>query len=134
MIWKRSKQKGCQSVNKDDNRFADKELRSGCLSVPVNDIRLTPTRIACDHAKNVGLRSFAMALFSETERPVAEALAHLIHTNPFLPDWVTAERVILGDVFEQSPNVYSRQAHWPEGHLHLNVVKVYERVQELTAT
>jgi DNA-binding NtrC family response regulator len=67
-----------------------------------------------------------MALFSESERPTAEALCRLLNTNPFLPDWVEGERQILGARFQEAPAVYSRQAFWAEGHLHPNVGAIGE--------
>ncbi len=67
-----------------------------------------------------------MSLFTEAERPLAEALGRLVNTNPFLPDWVEGEREILGSRFQDAPAVYSRQAFWAEGYLHPNVQAVGE--------
>jgi transcriptional regulator with AAA-type ATPase domain len=72
-----------------------------------------------------------MSLFSAADRPVAEALGRLVHTNPFLPDWVEAERQVLGARFREGPAAYSRQAFWSEGYYHPNVLAVVERLDTL---
>jgi transcriptional regulator with AAA-type ATPase domain len=72
-----------------------------------------------------------VSLFSTAERRQAEALVHLLHTNPFLPEWVEREREILGPAFVEAPDVYSRQASWREGHMHENLAAVCARVETL---
>jgi DNA-binding NtrC family response regulator len=72
-----------------------------------------------------------MPLFSESERPTAEALGRLVNTNPFLPDWVEGERRVLGEQFQEAPAVYSRQAFWEEGYLHPNLRHIGERANGL---
>jgi DNA-binding NtrC family response regulator len=72
-----------------------------------------------------------MALFPYGERGAAEALGRLVHTNPFLPEWVEAERRVLGAAFRPAPAVYSRDELWESGRVHPNVLAVAARVERL---
>src|SRR5215813_2117340 len=53
-----------------------------------------------------GARRQSMALMTETERAFARGLSDLFLANPFLPDWVTAQRKVLGPEFVTAPPVW----------------------------
>ena len=47
-----------------------------------------------------------MAFMTETERAFARGLSDLFLANPFLPDWVSAQRTVLGQEFVTAPPVW----------------------------
>jgi transcriptional regulator with AAA-type ATPase domain len=72
-----------------------------------------------------------MSLFTSAERGFAEAVANLCYCNPFLPERIELERAALGDAFEESSAVWSRQAILE--YERPNVARLNELTQQLVA-
>src|SRR6185369_1706821 len=72
-----------------------------------------------------------MPLFTAAQRHFAEAVANLCYCNPFLPERIELERAALGDAFDETSAVWSRQAILE--HERPNVTQLNERTQQLVA-
>jgi transcriptional regulator with AAA-type ATPase domain len=72
-----------------------------------------------------------MPLFTPAERHFAKAVADLSYCNPFLPERIELERAALGDAFEETSVVWSRQAWERE---RPNVTRLNERTEHLVAS
>ena len=72
-----------------------------------------------------------MPFLSQAERHFAKAVADLSYCNPFLPERIELERLALGDAFEPTPAVWSRDADWQQERP--NVTHMNERAEELVA-
>ena len=70
-----------------------------------------------------------MSLLSATERHFLQAVAELSYCNPFLPERIELERSALGDAFQASPAVWSRDTDAEEERP--NVARINERVEGL---
>src|SRR5262245_26765453 len=72
-----------------------------------------------------------MPLLSPAERHFVQAVGDLSYCNPFLPERTELERVALGDAFETSSSVWSRDAASQEERS--NVARINERGEALAA-
>jgi transcriptional regulator with AAA-type ATPase domain len=73
-----------------------------------------------------------MALFSDADRPIVEALCRIVHTNPFSPEWVAEERAALGETASGAPDIYHRRAEWDPEQLHEYSARIRQRVVALS--
>ena len=48
-----------------------------------------------------------MLFASETQQVLAESIAKLVYTNPFLPERIEAERAVLGGTFIEGDRVWN---------------------------
>ena len=71
-----------------------------------------------------------MPFLSLPERAFLEAVAKLAYANPFLPEWVDAERAALGDAFVAGEAVWSQHVRDPE-QPRANVWRIVERLETL---
>lgn len=72
-----------------------------------------------------------MPLFQPAERHFAKAVADLSYCNPFLPQRIELEWSALGEAFEETPAVWSKQADWQ--HERSNLTRINERTEQLVA-
>lgn len=71
-----------------------------------------------------------MVLFTEAERRCAEALANLSYCNPFLPERIEYERVILGKDFTETDSAWHKHANEEAGRP--NIELLTQRAKMLT--
>jgi transcriptional regulator with AAA-type ATPase domain len=72
-----------------------------------------------------------MSLFAPAERHFAKAVADLSYCNPFLPERINLERAALGEAFEDTSSVWSRQPDWQQERS--NVTRLNDRNEQLVA-
>jgi DNA-binding NtrC family response regulator len=73
-----------------------------------------------------------MALFSQKEARVARGLRRLVLANPFLPERMEAERIVLGDAYRELMPVWSARPDLPEHNP--NVLEIRARAEALATT
>src|SRR5262245_19621282 len=72
---------------------------------------------------------FDMTLFTPTQHRFAQAVADLSYCNPFLPERIELERAALGDAFDESSAVWSKQIQWQEERS--NVTRINDGTDQL---
>ena len=71
-----------------------------------------------------------MAFLTPSQRPILQAVSHLAHCNPFLPELVQFERAVLGPEFHEGEPVWSQQVEDPE-QPRVNVWRIASRLEPL---